>query len=170
MVITASEIQRMMHIRHENKKKSYHRIIELCSQRIYRAAQCNRAFCVYEVPDFLMGYPIYQLGECVEYVYAFLQNKGFRVEYIFPRVLIVRWEASPPTHAPAPAPPPAHWAGPPPRPSQNIALTGWQDAAPPQSHEGRSIARVLKPPTAPSQFVRSISEFKPSGKFVLNLQ
>ena len=68
---------------------------------------------LFEVPEFIIGRPVYKLNDCIEFVQKQLVNKGFKVRYFFPRVLYISWDvpslpALPPpdtTSSSSPSPP-----------------------------------------------------------------
>ena len=84
----------------EQEKKMRHRyqsfdiILEICYKRIQNVIDTfrNTFFCLYEIPEFMIGYPIYDLNECVMYIIQKLSTNGFKVKYFFPRVILVSWE------------------------------------------------------------------------------
>lgn len=137
---SAKDVQHLMQIRNERKKQSYHRILDMCYAKIEKAAKLDLNGCIFDVPEFILGLPIYSLNDCIHYTCMHLQQKGFHVQYYFPKILLVSWQ----------------------KPS---LLPGGNKGQP---------SRMLAGGTDPSEgqklsFFRSISEFKPSGKFVLNL-
>lgn len=185
-VFNIRDVQRLMDVKQERKKESYRKVIDRCFVRIETFARLGKTKCMVEVPDFMFGSPIYDLNDCVRYVSEALVKRGFLVRYFFPRVLYVSWDtqeikalqaqaqaqaeaqaAQPQTHGlqlPSPqtpsqqqlrlafAPPPTVAFVPPP-PPQQAAL---------QPQQGSQQRKTPK-------FIKSIAEFKPSGKFVLKL-
>ena len=45
----------------------------------------------YLVPEYLVGEPIYDKGECLGYLVTELENNGFHVKYVHPNTLFVSW-------------------------------------------------------------------------------
>ena len=45
----------------------------------------------YLVPEYLVGEPIYDKGECLGYLIAELEKNGFHVKYVHPNTLFVSW-------------------------------------------------------------------------------
>lgn len=95
--------------RHESFKK----ILEQCNKQIKKSVEIERniTFTFFEVPEFLIGYPLFDLNECIEYLLKTLTTSGFAVKYFFPRIIFVSWGS------PLPPPPP------PPKKIQNSSLT-----------------------------------------------
>jgi hypothetical protein len=46
----------------------------------------------FEVPEFIIGKPVYKLNDCIKFIIISLSNRGFSIKYFFPRVLYVSWE------------------------------------------------------------------------------
>ena len=44
------------------------------------------------VPEFIVGAPIYNMTECLEFVINALKKNGFLVRYYFPKMLYVSWD------------------------------------------------------------------------------
>lgn len=49
-------------------------------------------FCSYVMPEILIGYPNYNLAECLNYIMNSLNKDGFRCKYIHPNLLLISWD------------------------------------------------------------------------------
>lgn len=49
-------------------------------------------FCSYVMPEILIGYPNYNLAECLNYIMSTLKKDGFRCRYIHPNLLMISWD------------------------------------------------------------------------------
>lgn len=166
---TAKDVQHLMRMRHERKKQSYHRVLDMCYGKIEKAAKLDLNWCIFDVPEFILGQPIYALNECIQYTIAHLQQKGFQVHYYFPKLLVVVWQK--PTLIPQKPMLQATVGG-----YINTTHTGGMQnnnamgVYPNSNGMGMGMGMGTGMPDPPRmQFFKSISEFKPSGKFVLNL-
>lgn len=80
----------------KNKRhNSFQNVLTQCHNRITRCAENELYDCYYEIPEFIIGIPLYNLTDCVKYIYNHLQENGFNVRYIFPKMLFISWH---PTH------------------------------------------------------------------------
>jgi len=166
--------------RSEKRKECFNKVIEMCYKKIEKTAKLDSIGCFFDVPEFLIGYPLFNLNECIVYVYNSLINNGFQVQYIFPRILYVTW-ITPQTHGLSSiqgliAPQigasslslehhpvtPAHTQA---TQKNTQATKGARAATGRAASPGRGRGRAPKNQPA----AKSIAEFKPSGKFVLNL-
>jgi len=48
-------------------------------------------FCCYVMPEVLIGYPNYDIGECIGYIIHRLNNDGFLTRYVHPNMLFISW-------------------------------------------------------------------------------
>lgn len=144
-----SDIQSSIQKKAEKRKESFNKVLEMCFKRIENGAKFDKIACFFDVPEFVIGYPLFDLNECIMYVYSQLVKNGFQVQYIFPRILYISWF------------------------KPDIKQTSNQ---PLLMHEPK---KTNTPATAPAKRGRkkatqpangkSVAEFKPSGKFILNL-
>lgn len=82
--------------KHINDKKnkrhsSFQNVLKQCHNRITRCAENELYDCYYEIPEFIIGIPLYNLTDCIKYIYNHLQENGFHVRYIFPKMLFISW-------------------------------------------------------------------------------
>ena len=64
-----------------------HNKIKLTSRQ-----QIDQQFCWFVVPEFMLGVPSYNHGDCVVYVLEQLQENGFKVKYTHPNLLLISWQ------------------------------------------------------------------------------
>ena len=118
--IQLSELYQMKKKRDQSKTFCYDRVIELCHRRIRNIAGFGGQNTFYEIPGMLVGYPLYSIYECQEYVVDALRKSGFLVQILPPPhvcVIYVSWDPQdlkpkfaqkalmPPPAAPAPVVP-----------------------------------------------------------------
>lgn len=163
--VTAIELQRALSKRRHRDIIGHAVALSSCYGKIKRVAGIDGTSCIFEVPEFVMGVPPYDLSKAVTHVIASLERNGYEVAYMFPRALLISWDLesikltplldhSTPTHShsvlsgarsiplplPLPLPPPV---------SVSVPL-------PPHS---------VQPPS--NAFFRPISDFKPTSRFVM---
>lgn len=90
---TAADILRQQGLRQARRREAFNVILENCYKKIQKCVQVTRNVfsCFCDVPEFIIGYPLYDLNECIKYCMDTLISKGFQVQYIFPRVLLISW-------------------------------------------------------------------------------
>ena len=52
---------------------------------------CNDTHIWFLVPQYLVGEPVYDKGECIGYLVSQLEQNGFFVKYVHPQTLFVSW-------------------------------------------------------------------------------
>jgi hypothetical protein len=51
---------------------------------------------LFDVPEFMMGYPPYNIGQCITYIMSQLVRAGFSVQYVFPKGILISWGCAAP--------------------------------------------------------------------------
>ncbi len=227
--VTAKELNRMIETKRIERTSTFSKIADLCQARVIKYAKRDMHRCAFEVPEFILGTPPYDLNQAIKYVVDRLEKNGFLVRYFFPRLLYISWDADeiegkkqmfPLPHGAAPPALPALMPPPPPptvqahvhatptiHPHSPFLPPPMSTSRPPViksvSHDilmphmpslelplpvSTSHAKPSHPQVKPSltsahsqvksqntavppqgTFFKSIADFKPSGKFVLNL-
>lgn len=80
-----------------NKKKnkrnqSFEHVLETCHRKIKTAATKELVKVFFDVPEFVIGLPVYDLSECIKYIKKSLEDNGFLVQYYFPKLLYISWD------------------------------------------------------------------------------
>jgi hypothetical protein len=180
--INIYDLYRNIQMKKQKRFVSYDKVFERCCHRIQQAAENEQMKVLFEIPEFIMGLPIYDITKCTAYIMTKLRNSGFFVNYFFPRILYISWdikEVKAVNHELARSltmkdeleelvPPFKPHQALPPAPSQPLLLPPERRrltdaAAPPQHH---SLDSMIVPRT---QLPAGLTRYKPSGKFVLNL-
>lgn len=92
--VTVYELYNAMRERQERHVETFAIVLDRVYARIRKYAEVNRLDCVYEVPEFVVGRPLYDVSRCVKHVLNHLELNGFRVRYFFPRFLHISWDVS----------------------------------------------------------------------------
>lgn len=72
----------------------FNKILKRIHKRIEHTAKnknLNDTHIWFVVPEYLVGEPIYDKGECLGYIISQLQHNGFHVKYMHPNTLFVSW-------------------------------------------------------------------------------
>ena len=70
----------------------YDSILKKCHSRILYNSGLQRTYCFYQIPEFVIGTPLYDIGELRNYVMNSLKTNGFKILYIEPNWLFIYWE------------------------------------------------------------------------------
>mgnify|MGYP001206856381 CR=1 FL=1 len=92
-LIDISELHKKTRDQRERKIKIYEEVLKKCHHRIKLVARLTpeNQWCFYLIPKVLFGMPLYNLGECVEYLVQMLSDNGFKVAYTHPNLLLITW-------------------------------------------------------------------------------
>ena len=71
-----------------NKIKLYNELLQKCHNRIKLYAQHEKTKCIYRVPEYTIGYPLYNYNDLKEYIINSLQNNGFIIKDSLSGILI----------------------------------------------------------------------------------
>lgn len=158
--VTAIELQRALSKRRHRDIVGHTVVLSSCYGKIKRVAGIDGTSCIFEVPEFVMGVPPYDLSKAVTHVIASLERNGYEVAYMFPRALLISWDLeninltplnqSHMNPLPLPLPLPMPVPFPPASPLPPIARA--------RAHTHMQPAVGFRP----------ISDFKPTSRFVLH--
>ena len=76
----------------ENKKKIiYDKIYYLIEKKIYLSSTNNNYYTWFQIPQFLIGLPLYSMNKCQTYILTKLKQNGFTIELYPSNILLIKW-------------------------------------------------------------------------------
>lgn len=88
--------------RRELKQLSiFKKILNRIHKRIEHTAKnkyCKDTHVWFVVPEYLVGEPIYNKGDCIAYIVSELETNGFHVKYVHPNTVFVSWHTWVPSY------------------------------------------------------------------------
>lgn len=78
--------------RKRKRKESYKHVLKLCQKQIRKVADKDGLKCVFAVPNFIVGIPLFDLADCTAFVKQELEKAGFAIEYYYPNFLFISWD------------------------------------------------------------------------------
>uniref|UniRef100_A0A6C0BV27 Uncharacterized protein n=1 Tax=viral metagenome TaxID=1070528 RepID=A0A6C0BV27_9ZZZZ len=69
----------------------YDNVLVKCHNRIKYNSNLEKTYCFFQIPEFIIGTPIYDINEMRKYVINSLKNNGFKIMYIEPNWLFISW-------------------------------------------------------------------------------
>ena len=98
--INLDELYKESKYRQEKRTEVYgkvlarvHKKIKACSRQKF-----NNCFCCYVVPEFILGFPRYDIATCTAFLIDKLQANGFNIKYTHPNLLFISWKHYIPPH------------------------------------------------------------------------
>jgi len=70
----------------------YDSILKKCHNRILYNSSLQRKYCFYQIPEFIIGTPLYDINELRNYVMNSLKTNGFDLLYVEPNWLFIHWD------------------------------------------------------------------------------
>jgi hypothetical protein len=136
-----------------NRLEIFNKLLVKIHSRIkYASRQRNSIqFCSYVMPEVLIGYPNYNLAECITFIMDRLNTNGFLTRYIHPNLLFISWN---------------HWV--PSYVREELKLkTGTEvdSFGVPVVKEDKTVVRFDKKPA-----IKSVSSYKPTGKYIYDME
>ncbi len=86
------ELHRKINQRNEKKSICYEKVLEICNKRILSQTERDKTNCVFEFPEYIIGYPLFDLNMCIKYCEKHLVANGFLVKYMFPNKFYISWD------------------------------------------------------------------------------
>ena len=69
----------------------YDSVLKKCHSRILYNSGLQRTYCFYQIPEFIIGVPLYDVVELRQYIMNSLKTNGFELLYIEPNWLFIYW-------------------------------------------------------------------------------
>ena len=73
------------------RMETYDEILQKCHKRIKYNSTLERTYCFFQIPEFVIGVPLYDINELRTYVMNSLGKDGFQLVYIEPNWLFIMW-------------------------------------------------------------------------------
>jgi hypothetical protein len=69
----------------------YDSILKKCHSRILYNSGLQRTYCFYQIPEFVIGTPLYDILELRNYIMNSLKTNGFDILYVEPNWIFIYW-------------------------------------------------------------------------------
>ena len=90
-MVKAEDLIKQQKEREDKKKEIFKKILEKIEKKIVLASNSNFYECKYEIPEFLMGMPIYSVDDCKKYIKQKLKKNGFKVDNLINNIILISW-------------------------------------------------------------------------------
>tara|TARA_B100000686_G_scaffold322779_1_gene376910 strand:- start:1641 stop:2036 length:396 start_codon:yes stop_codon:yes gene_type:complete len=67
-------------------------VLKKIHNRIKYQARLEKTFCFFQIPEFIIGVPLYNIEDLKQYLINSLKKDGFQLIYINPNWLFITWE------------------------------------------------------------------------------
>lgn len=86
------DLQRKINERKNRSTACFERILEICHKKILFHCDRRHMRFFYEVPEYMFGYPLFNVNDAIRYVVDALTKNGFLAIYYFPKFIYVSWD------------------------------------------------------------------------------
>lgn len=90
--INLNQIQQNKIERDRLKYHTYKVILQKCYLLIKNCSDNDSTFCVFQIPEYILGHPLFKKDNCAKYVIQHLNENGFNAEYIKPNHIVIKWD------------------------------------------------------------------------------
>ena len=90
-MVKAQELINIQKEREEKKFITFDKIYSNLEKKIIKASATNFYYIWYEIPQYIIGCPLYNYNECIEYNIKKLKKNGFKIEIFEPNILSISW-------------------------------------------------------------------------------
>ena len=81
-------------INNKNYKRmeKFDNILIQIHRRIKYHADLEQTFCLYNIPEFIFGTPLYNVNDLKNYIINTLKKNGFKILYFHPNTIFISWD------------------------------------------------------------------------------
>jgi hypothetical protein len=90
--LSIHDVQRRLHEKSEKKQLCYDKVLDICHKRIIASTDREKTHCYFEFPEYVIGFPLFDLNACMEHCKKNLIASGFLVKYHFPSKFYISWD------------------------------------------------------------------------------
>jgi len=89
--INVNQIQQNRYERDRCKYSTYKKILEKCYFKIKNCSDKDEKYCIYQIPEFIFGEPLFNKYVCAKYMLEHLQDNGFNCKSISNIFIFITW-------------------------------------------------------------------------------
>lgn len=91
-MISVDEISKLTEKKNKLKKETYVKLYEQASRKIRQSVDFGSKFATFQVPGFLLGYPMFDRYKATAYIKRQLERGGFDVVIVGDHELQIAWK------------------------------------------------------------------------------
>ena len=90
-MVKAEDLIKEQQEKTEIRKKCYKKVYKRIETKIVQVNSVNESQCWYEIPEFILGIPLYSFEDCKKYIIEKLKKNGFKSNMINDNVILIDW-------------------------------------------------------------------------------
>ena len=75
----------------EMKREILSKVLKRCCSKIKFQSSIGKQWCIFHIPPYLIGYPLYKQDEALMYLQTKLRDMGLNFKQVQPYVLLIGW-------------------------------------------------------------------------------
>ena len=80
--------------KNKNRLEKFDGILQKIHSRIKYNARLEKTYCFFQIPEFIIGTPLYNVSDLRNYLVNSLKKNGFTILYVEPNWLFINWDLS----------------------------------------------------------------------------
>lgn len=90
-MVKAEDLVKEQQDRDKIRKQIYKKVYKNIETKIVQSSKINLYNCWYQVPEFMINYPLYNINECAEYIIKKLKKNGFTYNLLQNNIILISW-------------------------------------------------------------------------------
>jgi hypothetical protein len=90
--LNINELYETMYSKNINRLQKFDGILKCIHNKIKYNAKQERTSCFYQIPEFIIGVPLYNINDLRKYIISSLESNGFKLLYFDPNIVFITWE------------------------------------------------------------------------------
>ena len=90
-MIKANDLILVQKEREMKKVITYNKIYNNIEKKIKLSSDTNNYYTWYQIPEFLIGLPFYDLQDCKKYIIEILNENGFKISSYDNNLILISW-------------------------------------------------------------------------------
>ena len=93
LTLNINKLRSEVEEREKKKIKIFENVLEMCYKKILNTnKQYDNYSCTFIVPNVVFGLPLYNIGDCVQFIMDKLIEKGFEIYFALPTTIHISWK------------------------------------------------------------------------------
>jgi hypothetical protein len=90
-MVKAEDLIKEQEEKYELRKICYKKVYKRIETKILQVNNVNESQCWYEIPEFILGIPLYSFENCKDYIIKKLTKNGFKSEMLNNNIIFIDW-------------------------------------------------------------------------------
>lgn len=89
--LTVDDIQQFQRNKLKKWIKVYEKVLGMCFRKIREHVIRDQTYCFFTIPEFIAGFPVFNMTHCTAFIVRKLRLAKFRVQHMPPNILVIFW-------------------------------------------------------------------------------